>query len=169
VRRPDDVRAGQPPEGGLSPAGPISLARALSKLGVCSRREAARWIAAGRVRVNGREERSPRRPIDPGRDRVLVDGLPVGDKAGRLVLALHKPVGVVTTRIDPGGRSTVYESLRGVDRWVFPVGRLDRDTSGLLIFTNDVRLGRQLTDPQRRAHPPGARAGAGLAAIRGAS
>jgi 23S rRNA pseudouridine2605 synthase len=102
----------------------------------------------GRVRVNGREERSPRRPIDPGRDRVLVDGLRVGDQAERLVLALHKPVGLVTTRIDPGGRSTVYESLRGVDRWVFPVGRLDRGTSGLLIFTNDVRLGRQLTDPQ---------------------
>jgi len=98
--------------------------------------------------VNGREERSPRRPIDPGRDRVLVDGLRVGDEAERLVLALHKPAGLVTTRADPGGRSTVYEPLHGIDRWVFPVGRLDRSTSGLLIFTNDVRLGRQLTDPQ---------------------
>ncbi len=152
MRRPDDVRAGPAPRGALKPAGPISLARALSKLGVCSRREAGRWIAAGRVRVNGQEERSPRRPIDPGRDRILVDDLRVGDEVERLVLALHKPVGLVTTRVDPAGRSTVYEPLRGVDRWVFPVGRLDRDTSGLLIFTNDVRLGRQLTDP--RNHVP---------------
>jgi len=152
VRRPDDVRAGPAPRGALRPAGPISLARALSKLGVCSRREAERWIATGRVRVNGQEERSPRRAIDPSRDRVDVDGRRIGDAAGRLVIVLHKPVGLVTTRVDPAGRPTVYEALRGLDRWVFPVGRLDRETSGLLVFTNDVRLGRQLTDPQ--SHVP---------------
>ena len=149
MRRPDDVRPGPPPRGRLKPAGPWSLGRTLSKLGVCSRREAERWIAAGRVFVNGREERSPRRPVDPSRDRILVDGLAVGDGSGRVVLALHKPTGLVTTRVDPGGRPTVYESLRGVDRWVFPVGRLDRDTSGLLIFTNDTALGHRLTDPER--------------------
>jgi 23S rRNA pseudouridine2605 synthase len=152
VRRADDVRPGPAPRGALRPVGPISLARALSKLGVCSRREAERRIATGRVRVDGREERSPRRAIDPSRDRIDVDGRRVGDAAGRLVLVLHKPVGLVTTRADPAGRPTVYESLRGLDRWVFPVGRLDRDTSGLLVFTNDVRLGRQLSDP--RSHVP---------------
>jgi 23S rRNA pseudouridine2605 synthase len=68
--------------------------------------------------------------------------------ATRLVLAFHKPPGLVTTRVDPGGRETVYESLRDLDRWVFPVGRLDRDTSGLLLLTNDTLLSRRLTDPK---------------------
>jgi len=134
------------------PAGPLSLGRALSKLGVCSRKEAERWIAAGRVGVNGREERSPRRPILPGRDRIQVDGRRLEEEIARLVLAFHKPVGLVTTRVDPGGRPTIYESLGGVDRWVFPVGRLDRDTAGLLILTNDTLFGCRLTDP--RNHVP---------------
>jgi pseudouridine synthase len=115
---------------------------------VCSRREAERWIAAGRVQVNGALASSPRPPVDPARDVVLVDGLRVGAALDRLVLAFHKPVGVVTTRHDPGGRPTVYDVLEGVDRWVFPVGRLDRDTSGLLILTNDVALGHRLTHPE---------------------
>lgn len=127
--------------------GPLSLARALSKFGVCSRREAVRWIEAGRVAVDGREVRSSQRRIDPRKNRVAVDGLRVGDDAGRLVLALHKPVRYITSRVDPGGRPTVYDLVRDVDRWVFPVGRLDRDSSGLLILTNDHRLGQRLTDP----------------------
>ena len=68
------------------------------------------------------------------------------------MLAFHKPVGLVTTRVDPGGRPTVYDALGDVGRWVFPVGRLDRDTSGLLILTNDHRLGQRLTAPE--AHVP---------------
>lgn len=127
--------------------GPLSLARALSKFGVCSRSEAARWIESGRVAVNGRRVRVPERRIDPRRDRVSVDGAAVGDETERVVLALHKPAGFITSRGDPGGRATVYDLLRGVGRWVFPVGRLDRDTSGLLILTNDHRLGQRLTDP----------------------
>ena len=79
---------------------------------------------------------------------MTVDGQPVGDETERLVVALHKPAGYVTTRVDPGGRATVYELLADVGRWVFPVGRLDRDTSGLLILTNDHRLGHRLTDPE---------------------
>jgi 23S rRNA pseudouridine2605 synthase len=63
------------------------------------------------------------------------------------VLALHKPAGYITSRLDPGGRPTVYELIADVDRWVFPVGRLDRDTTGLLVLTNDHRLGQRLTDP----------------------
>ena len=127
--------------------GPLSLARALSKFGVCSRSEAERWIAAGRVTVNGSEARAPTRRIDPRRDAVAVDGAPVGDETARVAVALHKPVGYITSRTDPGGRLTVYELLTGLDRWVFPVGRLDKDTSGLLILTNDHRLGHRLTDP----------------------
>ena len=147
MRRPDDVRPRRPAGRGLRPAGAVSLARALSKFGVCSRREAERWIADGRVRVNGTAERSPSRWIDPDRDRVDVDGRRVGDETPRVVLAFHKPVGVVTTRADPGGRKTVYDALGDVGSWVFPVGRLDRDTSGLLILTNDHRLGERLTSP----------------------
>jgi pseudouridine synthase len=78
---------------------------------------------------------------------VSVDGRRVGDARERVVIALHKPAGLVTTRVDPGGRATVYAALGDVGRWVFPVGRLDRDTSGLLLFTNDHRLGHRLTDP----------------------
>ena len=78
---------------------------------------------------------------------MSVDGARVSDLTERIVLALHKPAGYVTTRVDPGGRPTVYALLGDVGRWVFPVGRLDRDTSGLLILTNDHRLGQRLTDP----------------------
>jgi pseudouridine synthase len=87
-----------------------------------------------------------------------VDGHRVGDETPRVVLAFHKPKGYVTTRADPAGRPTVYDALGAVGRlapagasatpgWVFPVGRLDRDTSGLLILTNDHRLGETLTSP----------------------
>jgi 23S rRNA pseudouridine2605 synthase len=159
VRRPDDVRPRRPAGRGLKPAGAVSLARALSKFGVCSRREAERRIAEGRVRVGGVVERSPSRWIDPAKDRVVVDGRPVGDDTPRVVLAFHKPAGLVTTRADPGGRPTVYDALGGIGRlapggaralpgWVFPVGRLDRDTSGLLVLTNDHRLGERLTSPE---------------------
>ncbi len=72
----------------------------------------------------------------------------MGDDTERVVLALHKPVGFITSRGDPGGRATVYDLLGGVGRWVFPVGRLDRDSSGLLILTNDHRLGQRLSDPE---------------------
>ena len=128
--------------------GPLSLARALSKFGICSRKEASRWIEAGRVCVNGRPVRWPQRRIDPRRDRVSVDGARVGDDTERVILALHKPVGFITSRGDPAGRPTVYDLLGGFGRWVFPVGRLDRDTSGLLILTNDHRLGQRLSDPE---------------------
>lgn len=81
-----------------------------------------------------------------------MDGRRVSEGGERVVIALHKPVGLVTTRVDPGGRPTVYDALRGLPRWVFPVGRLDRDSSGLLVFTNDHWLGERLTSP--RAHVP---------------
>jgi 23S rRNA pseudouridine2605 synthase len=117
---------------------------------VTSRREAERWTLAGRVRVNGREARDPRRWVLLGRDRLVVDGRLVGEDAPSVVIAFHKPKGCVTTRVDPGGRATVYDVLGDLGRWVFPVGRLDRDTSGLLLLTNDHRLGERLTDPAHR-------------------
>jgi len=100
------------------------------------------------VRVNGTLDHTPSRWIDPARDRIEVDERRVGDDTPRVVIAIHKPKGLVTTRADPGGRPTVYDALGDVGRWVFPVGRLDRDTSGLLILTNDHRLGEHLTSPE---------------------
>ncbi len=85
--------------------------------------------------------------VDPRRDRVSVDGRELGEATPRVVIAFHKPAGLVTTRVDPGGRPTVYDALPNLERWVFPVGRLDRDSSGLLILTNDHRLGERLTSP----------------------
>jgi len=136
----------------VRPRGALSLARALSKFGVASRAEAARLVAEGRVRVDGRVERDPARWVLPQHSEVRVDGAVVSDATPRVVIALHKPPGLVTTRADPGGRPTVYDALGDVGRWVFPVGRLDRDTTGLLVLTNDHRLGERLTSPD--AHVP---------------
>jgi 23S rRNA pseudouridine2605 synthase len=136
----------------VRPRGALSLARALSKFGVASRAEAARLVAEGRVKVDGRVERDPARWILPERSEVRVDGAVVSDATPRVVIALHKPTGLVTTRVDPGGRPTVYDALGDLGRWVFPVGRLDRDTSGLLVLSNDHRLGERLTSPE--AHVP---------------
>ncbi len=127
----------------------MSLARALSKFGVCSRKEAERQIQAGRVAVDGHVVRFPARRIDPLKHRVTVDGGPVSDRTDRLVVALHKPKGYITSRTDPRGRPTVYDLLGDLGSWVFPVGRLDRDTTGLLLLTNDHRLGQRLTDPEQ--------------------
>jgi 23S rRNA pseudouridine2605 synthase len=148
MRPPRGRPGGRPlPAAAGAQVGPLSLARALSKFGVCSRREAERFIAEGRVTVNGATVDAPARRIDPRRDVITVDGAPVGDETERIAIALHKPAGYITSRTDPAGRLTVYHLLGDLAEWVFPVGRLDRDTSGLLILTNDHRLGHRLTDP----------------------
>jgi 23S rRNA pseudouridine2605 synthase len=153
VRPPRGAPGGRPPHAATGrTAGPLSLARALSKFGVCSRAEAVRWIESGRVQVDGRVSRFPARRIDPRQHEVRVDGRRVGDDTERIVLVLHKPAGYITSRGDPGGRPTVYDLLDADGPWVFPVGRLDRDSSGLLVLTNDHRLGQRLTDPE--AHVP---------------
>jgi 23S rRNA pseudouridine2605 synthase len=153
MRPPRGAPGGRPrPSPTGSTRGPLSLARALSKFGVCSRKEACRWIEAGRVELDGRVVRWPARRIDPRRQVVRVDGRRVGDDTERIVIVLNKPKGYITSRTDPGGRKTVYDLLGDVARWMFPVGRLDRDTSGLLVLTNDHRLGQRLTDPE--AHVP---------------
>ena len=153
MRPPRGAPGGRPPRAATGrTAGPLSLARALSKFGVCSRAEAVRWIEAGRVQVDGRVVRFPARRIEPRRHEVEVDGRRVGDDTERVVLVLHKPVGYITSRGDPGGRPTVYDLLDASTPWVFPVGRLDRDSAGLLVLTNDHRLGQRLTDPE--SHVP---------------
>ncbi len=123
-----------------------TLERVISKAGVGSRTEARRWIGAGRVRVNGRLIQTPDHWVDLERDRVTLDGKPV--RAGqKLYLLLYKPKGYITTYKDPEGRPTVYDLLEDVEEWVFPVGRLDLDTSGLLLMTNDSQFAEQITNP----------------------
>ncbi len=123
-----------------------TLERVLSKAGLGSRTEARSWIGSGRVRVNGRLVQTPDYWVDLERDKVTLDGKPV--RAGRkLYLLLYKPKGYLTTYKDPEGRPTVYDLLTGLDQWVFPVGRLDLDTSGLLVMTNDTQLAERITNP----------------------
>jgi 23S rRNA pseudouridine2605 synthase len=107
---------------------------------------AAELVRAGRVRVDGRVVRDPESWIESGRPGVELDGRPV--RAARpLHLLLNKPKGFVTSSGDPRGRRTVYDLLADVPAWVFPVGRLDRDTSGLLLLTNDTDLAEGVTNP----------------------
>ncbi len=123
-----------------------TLERVLSKAGLGSRTEARSWIGAGRVRVNGHPTQNPDQWIDLDRDRIQFDGKPL-ESAEKLYLLLYKPKGYITTYKDPDGRPTVYDLLEGLDTWVFPVGRLDLDTSGLLVLTNDSGFAELLTNP----------------------
>lgn len=126
-----------------------TLDRVISKAGLGSRTEARSWIGAGRVTVNGRKVQSPDVWVDPARDRVALDGRPLQSKQKRYIL-LYKPKGYLTTYKDPEGRPTVYDLLKDVDEWLFPVGRLDQDTTGLLFMTNDTAFGDFITSPQSK-------------------
>ena len=134
-----------------------TLERVLSKAGLGSRTEARKWIAAGRVRVNGKGVRDPDAWVDLERDRVDFDGKPLRRET-RVYLLLYKPTGYLTTRKDPEGRPTVYD-LPDVGRalarqdglkpvlHLFSAGRLDLDTSGLIILTNDAQFAERMTNP----------------------
>jgi 23S rRNA pseudouridine2605 synthase len=121
----------------------------LSKTGLGSRTQARSWIHAGRVRVNGRVVEDPDLWVDFKRDKVVFDGKPLHAKE-RVYLLLYKPSGYITTFSDPDGRPTVYDLIRDVETFVSPVGRLDLDTSGLLILTNDTQFAERLTNPEHK-------------------
>lgn len=123
-----------------------TLDRVLSRAGLGSRTEARRWIGTGRVTVNGEKIQTPDAWIDPVRDRVALDGRPLTARK-KIYLLLYKPKGYLTTYKDPQGRPTVYDLLGSIKDWVFPVGRLDRDTTGLLIMTNDTAFGDAIIGP----------------------
>ncbi|MET0015862.1 pseudouridine synthase [Oscillibacter sp.] len=122
------------------------LQKLLSAAGLCSRRTAEIWLAAGRVTVNGHAVRIGDR-ADPDRDDVRVDGVPLGKKENKTYILLNKPRGYVSTLSDEKGRPTVAELVRDVGTRVFPVGRLDMDSEGLLLLTNDGELMQRLIHP----------------------
>jgi 23S rRNA pseudouridine2605 synthase len=125
----------------------VSIARGLSKLGLCSRTEGERLVLAGRVRINGAAVRDLSLRIVPERDLIEIDGVRAG-AVGRIYLALNKPRGLVTTRDDPQGRATIYQCLAGASLpFLAPVGRLDKASEGLLLLTNDTRWSAHLLDP----------------------
>ncbi len=124
----------------------VSLPRALSKLGFCSRTEAAVLIETGRVAVNGKRASSVTQRVDPARDRIEVDGAAVAAET-KLYLMLNKPRGLVTTRRDPQDRGTVYDCLPPDLPFLSPVGRLDKASEGLLLLTNDTAWADYLLSP----------------------
>ena len=131
----------------MPPRRPLkTLERVLSKAGLGSRTEARSWIGTGRVRVNGQLIRTPDHWVDLERDRVTLDGRAVRG-AQKVYLLLYKPKGYLTTYTDPEGRPTVYDLVHDAGAWLVPVGRLDMDTTGLLIMTNDTDFGERLTNP----------------------
>jgi 23S rRNA pseudouridine2605 synthase len=124
----------------------MTLDRLLSRYGLASRTVAKEAIEAGRLKVNGRVMRDPNCWVTPGRDVVQLDGQRV-KAARRVYRVFYKPKGVITSHGDPEGRKTVYDYLGEDARWLFPVGRLDKDTSGLLLMTNDTEFGNVVSNP----------------------
>ncbi len=126
-----------------------TLDRVLSKAGLGSRTEARSWIGTGRVRVNGTVIQNPDHWVDLERDAVTVDGKPLTKAEYRYIL-LYKPKSYITTYKDPEGRPTVYDLLPELNQFVGTVGRLDLDTSGLLLLTNDNLLAESMTNPEHK-------------------
>ena len=125
------------------------LQKLIAAAGLCSRRRAEEWLEAGRVTVNGRAARVGDK-ADPERDDVRLDGAPLQRQARSVCILLNKPRGSVTTLSDERGRPTVAELVRGVPERVYPVGRLDMDSEGLLLLTNDGALTQRLLHPSFR-------------------
>jgi 23S rRNA pseudouridine2605 synthase len=119
-------------------------------MGYCSRSQAAALIKSGRVTLNGRLVRDPETPSRVEHDHIAVDGRPIEERA-KIYLMMNKPRGLVTTASDEEGRATVYDLIKATDSaspdWVGPVGRLDKASEGLLLFTNDSKWAARITDP----------------------
>jgi 23S rRNA pseudouridine2605 synthase len=124
------------------------IAKRLARAGLCSRRDAERWIAEGRVAVGGKVLESPALTVMPG-DDIRVDGKPLPSAEPARLWRYHKPPGLVTSHRDPQGRPTVFERLPGELPRVVSVGRLDLNSEGLLLVTNDGGLARALELPSR--------------------
>lgn len=128
------------------------LQKVLSAAGICSRRAAENYIAAGRVKVNGITANLGE-SADPDTDEILVDGRPLGKKAPRMTyIMLNKPRGYVTTLSDEAGRKTVADLIGDVPERVYPVGRLDMHSEGLLLLTNDGQLAHSLMHPSHEVY-----------------
>src|SRR5262245_5593971 len=125
----------------------VGLARALSKLGYCSRSTAVELVRAGRVHLNGSATKNPEAPVRQGRDRIEVDGGRI-ERFERAYWMLNKPRGVVTTADDEQGREPVHACLPAGLPWMGPVGRLDKASEGLLLFTNDSEWAERITAPE---------------------
>ena len=130
----------------------VRLQKLIAGTGLASRRKAEALIAAGRVMVNGRIVTELGTKVDPGRDHVKVDGKHLSAPQPFVYLMLNKPKNVVSTLDDPGGRTTIKDYLRGVSVRVFPVGRLDFDSEGLMLLTNNGELAQAMLHP--RYHVP---------------
>jgi pseudouridine synthase len=126
-----------------------TLDRVFSKAGAASRTEARSWIGAGRVRVNGKVIQNPDHWVDLERDRVTLDGKPLA-RATKVYILLYKPKGYVTSHGDPDGRPTVYDLVKDAGTWLSPVGRLDLETSGLILMTNDNQFAERVTNPEHK-------------------
>jgi pseudouridine synthase len=125
------------------------LERVISKAGLGSRTQARSWIHEKRVAVNGKIVENPDEWIDFKTDKITFDGQPLEAERKRYLL-LYKPRGYVTTFKDPDNRPTVYDLMKDIKTWMAPVGRLDLDTTGLLIVTNDTQLAERLTNPDHK-------------------
>src|SRR3954470_19857867 len=124
------------------------LQKILSQAGVASRRLAEELIVQGRVQVNGETITALGTKADPDADEIKVDGRRIHAQKRKRYILLHKPRGYITSRSDPEGRPTVLDLLRGVREYIYPVGRLDYDSEGLLLLTNDGELAARLTHPR---------------------
>ena len=129
------------------PSRRVGLARALSKLGYCSRTQGFALVRSGRVRLNGLLTRNPEAPVHLESDRIDVDNAPVR-RSEIIYLMMNKPRGIVTTAADEKGRETVYSFLPPALPWVGPVGRLDKASEGLLLLTNDSEWGARILAPE---------------------